>query len=1266
MRFIAFRLVFPLLLTTVMPSLTAQAQPVADEVLLLQREGALEIGDATFPNGSLYDEYTFEGQAGQAVVITVNSEAFDTFLFLVADNSQTLAENDDWDESRNSTIGYVFSEDGRYRVQVSAYEQSEQGDYELNVLLTEKENPVVLKSEANRLFQQGMEQAATSQFEEALTSWQTALEFYQSIDDRANEGTTLGNLGNIYFSLGQYQQAIDLYERHLIITREIGDRAGEGRALGNLGSTYASLGQYQRAVNFYEQNLDIVRETGDRVGEGSTLGNLSTAYLNLGQYQQVVDLYEQKLDIVREVGGRADEGRALGNLGIAYANLGQYQRAIELYEQHLAIAREIGDVSGEISALGNLGIAYADLGQYQRAISLYEQNLAIVREIGDRTGEGATLGNLGGVYLRLGQYQEAIDFYEQYLDIARELGDRAGEGRTLGNLGSVYLSLGQYQQAINLYEQRLDIARDLGDRAGEGAVLGNLGNVYLSLGQYQQAIDFYEQDLAIAREIGNRAGESKTLGNLGNAYNSLGQYQKAIDLYEQVLVIMSEIGDLASEGSILGNLGIAYADLGQYRQAIDFYEQQLAIAREIGDRASTGIGLGNLGNAYNSLGQYQQAIDLYEQHLAIAREIGDRESEGAVLGNLGVAYFGLGQYQQAIGLYEQQLVIAREIGNRSGEGTALVNLGNTYFTLNQYQQALDLYEQRIAIVQELGDLTGESRSLQNLAFLFQTDGQVELAIAFYKQSVNLSKGISQDIDNQRLRQSFAEKTSSNAYRELAGLLLEQKRLPEAHTVLELLKAQELSEYTSEEQALSRLPNVALLPEEEQVLEAYSVLSRANQRLKHCEASDCNEISALEAEETSASQAYALAVETLEGVISSINAASLEGDAVYFSNKVQSIIEAQSGTVVVYPLVLEDKLWLLWVTEDGFDSQQINDFTKETLTQTVTSFRAALENRYSSLETLQADGQQLYDWLIAPVEKNLGDREGLNHLVLALDGNTRYLPVGALHDGEQYLIEKYDVTTILSASLTNVQERSPIGTENVSLLAAGVSSGFEHFAALPFVPVELDSIVREQNNAADTLGVYPGQQLLDQAFTPQSLQNALSGKQFLHIATHGEFVPGSRYDSYLLMGNGEKLLIPEIAELGSALKDIHLAVLSACQTGLGGADEEGLEVAGLGYYFFQNEVDAVLASLWNVSDSSTSQLMQRFYQNLSTGTMIQPVTKAEALRQAQLAMLKSNEPGANDNERFALNPRNNDDEIRPPIGLAHPYYWAPFTLIGNGL
>ncbi|MGC1525593.1 MAG: CHAT domain-containing protein [Phormidesmis sp.] len=1011
MHFTAFRLAAPLLLAMAMPPLTAQAQSAAGEIMLLEQEGALESGDAALPNGNLHDEYTFAGRAGQSVIVTVESEAFNAFLFWVDDNGQPLAENDDWNESRNSTIGYELPENGRYRVWVSVHEQSGQGDYALSVLLTEKDNLVVLESEADRLLQQGTQQSSISQFREAMDSWQEALEIYQAIGDRAGEGQALRNLGFVHRNLGQYQQAADFHWQALVITREISDRVGEGQALGNLGV------------------------------------------------------------------------------------------------------------------------------------------------------------------------------------------------------------------------------------------------VYRNLARYQQAIDLHERALVIIREIGDRAGESKTLGNLGVVYRNLGRYQQAIKLYEQVLVITREIGDRAREGKTLGNLGIVYDNLGQYQQAIKLYEQALVITREIGDRAGEGRALGNLGIAYNNLGQYQQAVNLYEQQLVITHEIGDRAGEGRALGNLGIAYNNLGQYQQAINLYEQQLVITREIGDRAGEG----------------------------------------RALGNLASLFQTDEKAELAIVFYKQSVNVREAIRQDITDQGFLQSYTD-TVSGTSRRLADLLLEQGRILEAQQVLELLKVQELQEYTNDERTgeiIARtiptpagcdldipLLKVSLLAAECDLITTYTTLVEFGQQFRDCEAAQCENLRDYRRRRDALFDDYRIAVGDLETFIRdrlTTDDALLK--PTLFASKAEVIIRQQPGTVIIYPLVLEDKLWLLFAVDGRLTSKREIDVGQLELGQTVVEFRDLLEDRYSDIDELQAKGKQLYDWLIAPIEEELGANQDIQHLVFSLDRTTRYIPMGTLFDGSQYLIEKYTVTTILSAALTNVTDRAPLGTDNVPILGAGVSESSLGFPALPNVPIELDGIIQDVDSTTDEQGVYGGRQLLDEQFTFEALQDALSGTQILHLATHGEFVSGNRDASYLLMGNGVKLPIPDIDKLGTYLQDVHLAVLSACQTALGGPDEEGLEIAGLGYYFLKSQVDAVLASLWNVNDSSTSQLMQLFYQNLATGTAESPITKAEALQAAQLAMIYSNESAKDDAvesvpedgpDRFRLSPRSGEDAPRPESGLAHPYYWAPFTLIGNGL
>ena len=1015
-----------IILSTLTLTGSTLAQPT-DEGVLLQTDGVLEDGDATLASdSSLYDEYILEEQAGQAVIITVESNEFDTYLLLLDNNGVTLAENNDWNGRTNSTIGYILPTTGTYKVWVNAIDASEHGSYKVSISTTVINDPVVLEFRADELMQQGIDQFQVSRFRDALQSWQSALKLY----------------------------------------REIGHRAGEGRALGNLGVAYENLGEYQRAINLYEQLLVIARETGDRPGEGSAFGNLGNVYNRSGQYQRAINFYEQDLAISRELGDRAGEGRALGNLGIAFDKLNQYQRAINFYEQQLIVTREIEDRFGESIALGNLGTTYNQLGQYQHATNLYEQQLMIAHEIGDRAGEGRALGSLGLIYDSLGQYQRAINFYEQQLKITREIGDRPGEGNALSSLGSVYYDLEQYQSAINFYEQQLKITREIGDRPGEGIALGNLGLVYFNLGQYQQAIDFYEEDLSISREINSRVGESNTLGNIG--------------------------------------------------------------------------------------------------------------------------------------------------------------------------------------------------------FLFEVQEKPELAISFYKQSINTAKQISQLLNEPVLRQSYLEEIKNTYYR-LANLLLLQERHLEAQQVLELFKRQELSDYINDEQILAKLPNLTLLPNEVAVIDTYNILLTASQQLNICTTDGCPNINDLQTSRDRASQRHQSAIEQLNVFIQ--ESGHKENPQLrnnFFLTEAKAVIAQQPDTVLIYPLVLDKTLWLLWVTENGMSSQQVASVNQHTLTETINAFRKSLEER-SDLTELQTRANQLYNWLIAPIENALNNSIDPSHLVLALDRNTRYIPIAALYDGQQYLIEKYDISTILAASLTNTEERVPIGTNNVSVLAAGVSENFGDFAALPYVPIELDNIVKELNNSNDQVGIYSGRQLLDPDFTAQKLRDSLSDiTRFLHIATHGEFVSGNRYSSYLLMGNGEKLPLPEIANLGPALRGIHLAVLSACQTALGGPDEEGLEIAGLGYYFFKSEVDAVMASLWNVNDASTSQLMQAFYQTLSEGTETTPVTKARALRTAQLALLNSNTPDNSDTERFTFRPKNPEDQPRPESGFAHPYYWAPFILIGNGL
>jgi CHAT domain-containing protein len=215
------------------------------------------------------------------------------------------------------------------------------------------------------------------------------------------------------------------------------------------------------------------------------------------------------------------------------------------------------------------------------------------------------------------------------------------------------------------------------------------------------------------------------------------------------------------------------------------------------------------------------------------------------------------------------------------------------------------------------------------------------------------------------------------------------------------------------------------------------------------------------------------------------------------------------------------------------------------------------------------------------------------------------------------------------------------------LGLGVSKAHQNWPELRYVPVELNGIIRDED-AGRTNGILRGRIMLDEAFTEANLRDALTRRlyQVVHIASHFKFnADGNSNDSFLLLGNGKftKLTIAQIAAIPNFFAGVELLTLSACETAIGDEagrrqDDQGVEVESLAVVAQRKGASAVIASLWEVADVSTSKLMQSFYQCHATATA---TTKAAALRQAQLDLL-----------------------LQTNSEYSHPFYWAPFVVIGN--
>ena len=791
------------------------------------------------------------------------------------------------------------------------------------------------------------------------------------------------------------------------------------------------------------------------------------------------------------------------------------------------------------------------------------------------------------------------------------------------------------------------------DRKAEADRLIQQGNQQYYKSQYREAFQSWEQALQIYREIVDRQGEATSLNNLGLAYGNLGQYQKAIDFFQQALAIQKQIGDRNGEARSLGNLGLAYRSLGQYQRAIDFFQQSLAIQKQIGDRNGEAASLLGLGLAYRSLGQYQKAIDYYQQSLAIQKQIGDRNGEATSLNNLGGAYDSLGQYQKAIDYYQQALVIFKQIGNRNSEATSLGNLGAAYSYLGQYQKAIDFFQQSLVIFKQIGDLSGEGLTLSNLGYLFAQQKQPEFAILYYKQSVNVRESIRKDIRGlSKEEQKSYLNTVSTTYRALADLLLKQDRILEAQQVLDLLKVQELSDYFRAEKIGDNAKQTDYQPPEQNIIALSNELSKlqdTNPRTKEQE----QRLAYLTNQESNLNEQFNAFLQSpaVQKQIEQLKLTNAKNVDLEEYDQLSVNLKEIKNAVVLYPLILDDRLELILITANTPPIRKTTNIKREALNKDISDFLSSLRDPSSA--DVQADAQKFYNYLIEPFEAELKEAN-IETIIYSPDGQLRYIPLAALHDGKQWLIEKYRIDNITSASLTNLRPRT-YKSPRVLAAAATNSQNIKigdrsiAFGALPATKTEVEAIAALLPNTTT---------FIDRQFNKADTIPKMQSNTIIHLATHGYFAIGKPEDSFIVFGDGDKATIADMKKW--TLTKVELVVLSACETAIGGKLGNGIEILGLGYQIQNRGAGAAIASLWKVSDNGTSELMQALYKNLSQKN----ISSSEALRQAQIAMIRSNKKG-NSSDRAGVRivgtvPTNEETQ------LSHPFYWSAFILIGNGL
>ena len=989
---------------------------------------------------------------------------------------------------------------------------------------------------------------------------------------------------------------------------------------------------------------------------------------------------EQKLAQARSDRNMREVVTELNVLGSLYMLAGQMQKSLTCLNEALPIEQKAASLLGQATTLDTMGRVYTDLGQEDKALALLNQALPMWRTLGQRTGEAATLSYIGRIYNNLGQHDEALKSLNESISIWHAIDNARDAGATQNGAGDSPPA--QRQPAAGFWSSS--------SQNGEAGTLDNLGRAYSDMGQGQQALEYFNQALPLYREAGNRGGEALTLNDMGPAYAGLGQKQKSLDVYNRALATWRELGNRPGEALTLNNIGRFYRDLGQNQTALDYYNQALPIWREVANRSGEALALSDIGRAYADLGQPQKALDYAGQALPIFRETGNRRGEAMTLNNMGREHSDLGDASQAMQFDLQALAIWREIKDQRNEAGCLMTIGWAYSAMKQTENSLASALAALYPAKASGDPQIEGGIENSMMIGFRKQNRPEEAIFFGLEAVNSYQQIRKNISglDKDLQAGFAQ-SKAGAYRQLAELLIEAGRLGQAEQILDLLKEQELKDLvpgsvagaTTDIEPLKLSPaqqkTEAALPEVENHARTIEELSLTYAQLQAKPTRTAADDAQLQSLEASMKQERTQIENILTTtVFPALDQQSAPGQAVNDSTQsyLQSTLAKLGPRVMGIRLLLgSDHAYAIVVT--GTSRKRFN------LPATSAELRSKVFEALGALSSPASDPRpqlnQLYAMIVAPIENELkslespaGAQGNAPTLLWSLDDALRYVPMGALYDGHRYMVERFHNVLFTPESYGHMTDAPIQNGDPPTALAMGLSKSYAGLPALPGVISELDSIVHDPS-VADSHGPMQGKLFTNEQFTLAELKSELTaGKTFpvVHIASHFLLEAGSGDEPYLMMGgdntgsaNGFAWNLSAMENSAVAFHGTRLLTLSACSTAKDYKSRNGFEMDGLGMVAQQKDAEAVLATLWDVNDLSTSHIMSDFYsrwvKNPTQG-------KAEALRQAQLAFLHSAPAAPEAKIGRGFETATESPTANSGLGYAHPYYWAPFVLIGN--
>lgn len=818
-------------------------------------------------------------------------------------------------------------------------------------------------------------------------------------------------------------------------------------------------------------------------------------------------------------------------------------------------------------------------------------------------------------FYQSGQFDQAIQLWQQVSQIHEQQGNLLELSITLSNLSLAHQKLGQWQPATTMIAKSLEIARALSPNpTSQGAIAQALdiqGNLQLVMGKAEEAVTIWQQASALYEQLGDRPNQLRNTLKQAQALKIQGFYRRSRQSLEVVQSTLSDVNDPLLKAIALHNYGDILITVGELKLARNPLEQSLKLL-ETNPPEKTGEELStlylSLGNLARLEADVKAAKSFYKKSIETSEKISGRSllslQANLNLFSLVIESSEVFESDEILAALEMRSqVIAPTFAALAPSRDVIFARINYGENLLKVTKSVSADKAKLLLRESANNLAEAVKQAKEINDDRATAYALGSLGSVYEQSHQIQEA--QNLTEQALAIAQSINSPDIAYRwqwQLGRILKAKNDIKGA-----------ILAYTEAVNGLRQIrsdlafvnPNVQF-SFRESVEPVYRQL--VSLLLQNDPAGD-KQTNLLKAQSMIESLQLAELVNFFRS--DCLTAAQVD------------INQVDRSAAVIYPILLEDRLEVII----SLPNQPLRHYASPVTATQVDSLVAELRGNLLevSSEDYLPNSQKLYDWLIRPAESAIADSE-IKTMVFVLDGSLKNVPMAVLHDGKQHLIENYSIA--LTPGLQLIDPK-PIVKQKVTALVAGLTEARQGFSALPGVKGELQQI----NQQVPSSAVF-----LDTSFTKSNLSAMLTSLPFpiIHLATHGNFSSEAE-DTYLLTYDG-RMTIDNLNQLLrsnslSATQPVELLILSACQTAVGDK-RAALGLAGMAV---RAGARSTIASLWSVNDEATSQFMIALYQSLSSGN----VTRAESLRFAQQSLIKDKDH-------------------------SHPYYWAPFILLGNWL